>query len=324
MPGYGQYLCWGQEAVWGTEVARTKFAKVYEDTQLMHERPQQGHEWLGSRDPDFIFDQIQKGAGTIVIPLTYDAGIEQLLYHAMGVLVTTGADPYTHTFGLDNNPFTRAASPLVGLSMENHLALPDSGFESMLGVGGRVRSMSGSFVTNEELKLTLDMVFKRCDLEPVTPTPTYPVYSGASSALVKFTQITVDIDTVTTPVYSCEFTMNNNLKDDNAELGSAYIRAPRAQGRREITGTLSKEWVDKTLYAKWIAGAPASILIVATGPGDFRSTWRFENVRFTGENPKNAETEEQENVLPFTAYEDSTYGALQVILINNTELPLTA
>ncbi|MEE8473566.1 MAG: phage tail tube protein [Dehalococcoidia bacterium] len=330
MPGYDQYLCWGIETVWGTEVARTKFAKVYEDTQLMHERPQQGHEFLGNRDPDFIFDQIQKGTGNLVIPMTYDAGPEQLLQAAMGVLVTTGSGPYVHTFTLDNNPYTRAAAPLIGLSVENHLALPDASFESMLGVGGRVRSMSGSFVTNEELKLVLDMVFKRCDLEPVTGTPVFPAYSGVASSLVKFTQITVDIDTVTTPVYSCEFSLNNNLKDDNAELGSAYIRAPRAQGRREITGSLSKEWVNKTLYDKWIAGAAASILVTAsgpalpTGPGNFVMTWRFENVRFTGENPKNAETEEQENVLPFTAYDDPTFGAMQVVITNDTEFPLAA
>ncbi|MDX1388942.1 MAG: hypothetical protein R3344_07110, partial [Acidobacteriota bacterium] len=150
--GYDVFAGWAEESVWGTPVARTQFARAYEDAFLRHEVPQNPVTFLGSRDPEQVFSQIERGIGELHIPLVYD-GMGKLLKHCMGLVTDAGSGPYTHTHDLDDNPFTRAASPLVGLTAELHYGLPDSSLESFLLYGGRVRQFGSNMRINEEVKL---------------------------------------------------------------------------------------------------------------------------------------------------------------------------
>lgn len=317
--GYDVFVGFGDEAAWGTPVARTEFHRSYEDSRLQHEKPQNPYEYLGDRDAQTPFFQAERGAGNVVIPLVYD-GMQLLMKHCMGVKVDAGAGPYTHTYTLDNAPFTRTASPLVGLTTELHYALPDSSLESFLLYGGRVRSFGSNFRVNEETKLNVDMVGQRVVQAQKSAAPTFPDYASAGvSPLVKFTQIAVTIDGAGSQViYGLEWSCNNNLRDDKVELGGQYISAPRAQGKREITGTLEKEWLSKAHYDKFIAGSTAAIIATGTGPGNMAIEVRFPNVFYTGETPSLQEAEEQDQSLPFTAYDDATHGAMKITLTNDS------
>lgn len=316
---YNQYVCWGEEATWATEVARTIFARPYEDSTLKHEKPQQVQEWLGDRDPSSPFYQAERGVGNIVIPLTYTQS-EIFLKHCFGKMTTAGAGPYTHTMDVDNLPFTRSSpAALKGLSVELMLGLPDTNEEALLLTGGRVRSFGSTFRPNEEIKLTADLVGKQVTLGPDTASPTFPDYDG--NDIVKFNQIAITIDGGSEDIYGLEWTCNNNLRDDRAIMGSQYIAEPRAQGRREISGTIELDWADNSLYDKFISGASAVILATATGPGNLQMVFRWNNVRFTGETPGLQHGEEQDYSLPFTAYHDATYGAMQCVITNDTAAP---
>lgn len=319
---YNQFVAWGEESgSWASEASRDTFARPYEDSKLMHEKPQAPLEYLSNRDPEAPFYQAERGVGNLVFPLTY-TGAEIWLKHCVGNIATSGSGPYDHTFSLDNNPYTRSSSPLLGLSIELNLGLPDSGYESALLLGARCRSFGSNFRVNEETKLSSEWVGQKVMLEPITGSPSFPDYDHASaSPLVKWSQIALTIDAGSETVYGVEFTCNNNLRDDRAKLGSQYIAEPRAQGRREITGTLDLEWSDKTLYDKFVSGASAAILATATGPGSFAMTVRFNNVRFTGETPGLSHGEDVDYSLPFTAYDDATYGAMQIVNTNDTAAP---
>ena len=116
-----------------------------------------------------------------------------------------------------------------------------------------------------------------------------------------------------------DWTVNNNLRDDKKGLGQQYILAPRARGRREITGRIEKEWLSKTHYDKLIAGTTAAILVTCTGSGPNVMTFRWANVFFEGETPGvEEEGEDQDHVLTFRAYHDATYNAFQIVETNDT------
>jgi len=315
--GYDNFAGWGEETAWATEVARTQFARVYEDSSAAHEIPRNPVEFIGGRDPDTLFDGIQRGTMNINVPLVYD-GVGVMLYHAMGQKSVSGAGPYIHIFSLDDLPYTRVTTPLVGLSAEIHAGLNDTALESWTLEGGRVRNFTFNFTSNEEVKASFDLVGKQVKQDAKTASPTFPAYAAATSDLVIPSQITVEFDDgASTVVHSAEITVANNLRDDKAFLGSQYIGAPTPNGRREITGTLSKEWEDNTLYAAFLAGTVVKLEVICTGPGNLDYTFLLPQVRFTGGTPALVPTEEIDQELPFVAYEDATDGAFKIT--NNTD-----
>lgn len=317
--GYDNYAGWGEETVWATEVARTQFARVYEESSAAHEIPRRPVEFLAERDPDMRFDGIQRGVVSLALPMVY-AGLGKLLKHSFGVVVDAGVGPYTHTFTVDKTPYTRTSpAPLVGLSTELHMGMPDVGFESWTLEGGRVRNFSAAFAAGEETRFRAELVGKQVKQDAKTVSPTFPAYAAASSPLVIPAQITIEFDDVgSTRVRGVEITVNNNLRDDDGFLGSLYIDKPTVRGRREITGTISKEWENKTLYDKFISGAVAKLEVICTGPGNFLHTWLLAQIRFTGETPGLAPTEAIDQNLPFTAYHDATNTAIKLTEQNDT------
>lgn len=323
MAGYDLFSGWGEETTWGTPVARAQFARPYVDSVVTHEKPQQPHTFAGDRDPEAPFFLAERGVGSVNIPLVY-AGMEVLIEHCMGaVLTSSGVGPFVHTFNLSSDPYTRATAPFVGLTQELHLGLPDSSLESLLLYGARCGSFGSNFRVNEETRWNSDWVGKQVVQAAKTGSPTYPDYANAAaSPLVKFTQIVVTIDgSGSQNIYGLEWSVNNSLRDDRAILGSQYIAAPVPQAKREITGTIEKEWLSKTHYDKFIAGTTATILATATGPGNFVMTVEFPNVFYTGGTPEFQEAETQDYSLPFIAYDDATKGAMQITITNDTATP---
>jgi len=325
---YEAFVGWGAETTWGTPVARTAFARQYGDSTMDHEVPQEAYGYLASREAEVSFLQAQRGMASMVIPASY-VGMERLLEHCMGSRTPSGAGPYTHTFNVDDAPYTRAVAPLVGLTIENYLGLPDASLGSLLLYGARCKSFGSQFRANEQVRFTSEWVGKQVVQAAKTASPTFPNYaSAASSPLVKWTQIVMTIDgTGSAPIYGIDWTVGNNLKEDKVELGGGgYISAPRAQGKRDVTGTIEKEWITaapggKALYDKFVNNSSASILATCTGPGSFTMTVRFNNVRFTGKTPQVNEGEDTNQTLPWKSYLDSTYRTVQIVVQNDTQTP---
>jgi hypothetical protein len=317
---YDAYIGFGVEADWGDPLARTQFARVYEDSAPDHEAPISMVTTMGQRDSVNVFKTTEKGSINVVQPLLYD-GMDLALYYAMGSLATSGAsDPYTHLYTLGENVYTRGTAPLTGLTIEAHLGLSDSGFESYLLSGGRCRSMGMSIKVDEEIKVTTDWVGKQLTQVAKTVTPTYPVYDTET---VHAREVVVALDEVDTPVYGIDFTISNNLRDDKALLGSSYIAEPRAIGKREISGTIELPYADKGLYDKFIAATSVKITVTCTGTGTRSTIIELPSVKLTGKTPGFEEGEEQDYSLPFTALYDAVNGALTITQINASSTPVT-
>jgi len=317
---YDGYFSWGVETVWGTAVARTQHARAYAGTNLKHEKPSQPLSFLADRDADAPFFLAERGVGTFEVPLVYD-GNGLLLEHAMGAAtVDAGASPFTHTHSLDNNPYTRAAAPHIGLTFEHHVAAPDAALESFVLHGGRVASFGMSFSRNEEVRMTGALIGQKVLQAAKTASPTYPDYdSAAASPLVKPTQIALTIGgSGSTVVNSADFTCNNGLNDSRAHIGSQFISEPRAVGKRDITGTINLEWLTKTEYDKFVAGTASALIITCTGTGTDTLVITLANIFYNGETPSGEEGETLDYNLPFKAYDDDTTGALHIVETNLT------
>lgn len=317
---WDQFAGWGEESVWGTPVARTQFSRVFEDSAATPSHPFRAMGTLGDRDMLERFDQPISGGVTLAVPLVYD-GDGKLLKHCMGTVVDAGSGPYTHTHTLDERPYTRSSSPLIGLTAELAYQLDESGFESAIVAGCRVVSFGLSFAPDEEVKLTAECAAKSVVLGAVTGAPTFPDYDDATAPmLVKPSQLTIAIDgSGSAVVDKIDLSCANTLRTDRTFLGSAYVADARVNGRRVITGTLEKRYIDKTLWNKWLSGAAATLKITATGPGNHVMVFDLlGKIYFTGD-PLALEAGEEQNVtLPFQAWKSDSEPALKITETNDT------
>ena len=320
---YEAYAGWGEESTWATEVARAQFARIHSASAMNHniERPVFTH--LQGRDPVSAgrFTNVQSGSATLAVPLVYD-GVGKLLKHCFGDVTDSGApSTYTHAHvtghTVATSPYTRASSPLVGLSVEMHYAFPDTSVESRLLTGGRVTSFGFDYAQNQEDILTVELAGERVILEPKT-TATYPDYSAD---LVLPSEVAVTIDAGTHIILGCTINVNNALDTERAPLGSAYVAAAQPTGKREVTGTLKVQYTatdGDALYDKFIAGTTAKLVVTSTGSGVNVMTTTIEDIRFTGMDVPMEEGELIDVDLPFVALYDGTNPIIKLDEVNAT------
>lgn len=299
---------WGEQSAYDTAVGRTQFARVYDGTDANHKKPGEPHTYLSAADPETVHYKTEYGDFTLEPVVVYD-GLGKLLKHALGSVADAGSGPYTHTHSLADSP------PDHGLSVEVHKGL-SSGAESKLVTGGKITEFGIEASVGEEVKFTFSGVGRRVTLTAKTASPTFPDYDND---IIKVSQITVAIDGATTNVKSVSVQLNNNLQTDRGFLGSQYIAEPKRAGKREITGEIGKEWEDATLYNKFLSGSTATLLITCSGSGNNEMTIRCNEIRFLGDPSEElTESESIGQTLPFTAFKDATYGALQIVETNDT------
>jgi len=301
--GYGQYVGIGRETTWGTSVARTQFARIFDGTVLDHEIQQVPRAQFRTRDPEGLFKTRELGRGTIKVPLAYN-GCGKFLEACFGKVVDAGAGPYTHTFTSDQTPYTRASSPLIGLTTELFLDLPDSSLGAMLMVGGRVASWGVEFRPDVEPMLDMAMVGKNVVQAAKTASPTFV----SDADLVHPAQVVVTLDGTTVTLDSCAFRVNNNLRE-RVPLGTQFVDAALSQGKREVTGSFSRDWTTGTKQGKavwdaFLAGTNMALIITCTGPSSQSLTWELGTIRITGKAPVPVEGEFNRQEVEFTALDD--------------------
>lgn len=311
--GYDIFAGVGEQSAYATAVARTSWSRVYSDSDLNHIRPNDPRAHLGRLDPDELFYQLERGEGQLVVPLHYDTSSSRLLdlmfKHALGGRVHAGAGPsYTHTYSLADS------LPANGLTVELHKGFPDSGDESKILTGGKVRNMTITARVNEETQASFGLLGRKVDTGAKTASPTYV---DLDTYAVNPPTITVDIDATTTNVFGVEINLDNILRDDRGFLGQQYIAEPvRGAGKRQITGTISKEWESKAILDKFIAGSTANLVIDAAGPTNYAWEIRLEKIRYVEPTEETTEIDEIPQEIPFVAFYDATYTALQITQTN--------
>lgn len=294
--GFNIFAGWGkQDTDYDTLVARAFFSRVYSDSDLVHERPSSPKTHLGKLDPDEQHYTLERGTGRLVVPAQYK-DMHHLFEAALG---NQNADspPNTRVYDLADT------LPANGLSVELHKGFPDSGFESKIMTGGKVREFKIMAAIDEEVKYDFSLIGKKVDLGAKTASPTF---QDLDTRHLLAKQIAVSIDASSANIFSAEITLNNNLRDNRGFLGMTYIAEPlRAPGKREITGTLSKEWDDKALYDKFISGASAELELTATGPSPFVAVWHLGKIIFVEPSEDTIEVDQIPQTLNFRTVSDT-------------------
>jgi hypothetical protein len=186
-------------------------------------------------------------------------GLGLLLSHAMGtapsaVTTTTGVYSYTFTLG---DVYGRSFTAQVGVPQYGGTVTPKTvagskiqSFELGVAVGGIA---TGKF-TVDSASLT-------------TGTSLATASYSATTNLFQFAQGAVTLDgSSVANIKDFTVTVDNTLKQDRYNLGAAGTKAEQViNGFRKISGKLTAEFTDTTLFNKFYSDATAALVLTFTG-----------------------------------------------------------
>ena len=186
-------------------------------------------------------------------------GLGLLLSHAMGsspsaVTTTTGVYSYSFTLG---DVYGRSFTAQVGVPQYGGTVTPKT------VAGSKIQSFeigvaTGGIATG---KFTIDAA------SLTTGTSLATASYSASTNLFNFAQgaITLDGSSIAN-VKDFTITVDNTLKQDRYNLGAAGTKAEQViNGFRKISGKLTAEFTDTTLFSKFYSDASAALVLTFTG-----------------------------------------------------------
>jgi len=125
--------------------------------------------------------------------------------------------------------------------------------------------------------------------------------------------ITVDGSSVAN-IKDFTLSVDNVLKTDRFNLGSAGIKAEQIiNGFRAITGSLTAEFTDTTLLAKFLADTSAALVLTFLGPSSSILSITLPAVKFDGEAPQVGGPEVIDINFTFQAYDNGTDQPLTIV-----------
>lgn len=278
--GYNSFFGWAEQVAYATPVTppakwvECESIAVSDERKLTH-KPLLGH--LSRRR----VIRSKHGAGvTLKFPMQW-AGVEQLLKHALGGVVTTGAGPiYTHTYAL-------SADLPIGLT--GYVDIDDgaiSGDHVQQIVGAQIDKMTLTQEMDGTLDCELEMVGREW-LEVARTAPTLPAYAHIDYQMMTFATINPSSANLETAIRKWKLEVNNNLYKDKFRLTGVGKRAgfgragPRsimfeAEVEYESDDVLSyyKNATSTDLSFKWLSNIAAGSreLVITTPAGYFQGS----------------------------------------------------
>ncbi len=302
--GYNASIGWAEEVTWGTPVARALFMEVMSESM--------------SKAPDFKeaastralserrrYEGMSAVGGALEFEMLYE-GVDEFLKHLFGGVASAvdDATAFKHTYTLAD-----ALPP--GLSIEVYRGDDFGGTEeAFLYEGCKINAATFTFEPDEPLKVSYEIVAQDESIVALT-TVTYPDLSGA--LLVKGNELSCELGDVATTIDGGELTINNGLLTDKKIMGTKLIDEPVRSSRRQVTGSITADWVDKTLYNKMINSTEQKIEFILTSPTNiagsgtpYSMAFTLPVCRFEGETPAVSDPGIIKQVLPFFALSTGT------------------
>jgi hypothetical protein len=125
--------------------------------------------------------------------------------------------------------------------------------------------------------------------------------------------ITVDGSSVAN-IKDFTLSVDNVLKTDRFNLGSAGVKAEQIiNGFRAITGSLTAEFTDTTLLAKFLADTSAALVLTFSGPSSSVLSITLPAVKFDGDAPQVGGPEVIDINFTFQAYDNGTDQPLTIV-----------
>ncbi|CCF83647.1 phage tail tube protein [Nitrolancea hollandica] len=255
------------------------------------------------------FRQIIKGAGGDTEFDVTQKGMGKLFLAMLGAVATSQPDvvnmplEFLHTF----TP-SRAGWHSKSFSVLKNIPAPDDTDFPFAYAGGVVTKWDLKAALNQALKLTLTWDFMKEFTDKTVGVPSFPTNNLAFIDI----DLAIEIDGASSCISELGITEDRPLKTDRWCLGGTKKR-PLLNGKAKITGTISKDFEDITLYQKFISGAHAALILTASlGEIDagkanpFKLVVTVPDIVFTGETPTIGGQDLVQQSLPWTALDNGT------------------
>lgn len=310
--GSQAFIGWAQEVTYGTPVhPPTKFIE-FETESFKGERRYNVRGLLGHTSQRRTVKGKMNVSGGFKTDFVWE-GMEQLLKHGLGSVVTTGpaGGLYTHTF-------SPAASLPAGLSMYvNRDGNAIGGSSAFQYSGCKIAKLTLS--QEMEMPLTIEAeVIGRDRQNVAVVAQTYPTYDCPQYFDMTVKAINPASANFDLPIKSLTIVIDNGLYEDQFRLGE-YRRAGLDRGsQRKVTLEAECEFESLTAYAyfrdlvtsdlqfKWVSGS--KVLTIT-----------FPKVTFDGEDPNTGDAGPYYMKLSCTALANAADGdELGLVLVNTT------
>ena len=239
-------------------------------------------------------------------------GLGLLLSHATGsapspTTVTTGVYSYQFTLG---DVYGRSFTAQVGVPQYGGTVTP--------------KTTSGMKISSFELSVANGGIamgkFNVDGASMTTGTSLATASYSTISNLFNFAQgaITVDGSSVAN-IKDFTLTVNNTLKVDRYNLGASGIKAEQViNGFRTITGKLTAEFTDTTLFAKYLADTTTALALTFTGATiangqSEKLSITVSAVKFDADTPNVPGPGVIDLAMTFTAYDNGTDAPLTIV-----------
>jgi Phage tail tube protein len=226
-------------------------------------------------------------------------GLGLLLSYAMGGTVQTSG---TYTLG---DVYGRSFTAQVGVPQYGGTVTP--------------KTIAGCKVSSWEISAAQSAIatgrFTIDGTSFTTATSLATASFPSNNSVFHFAQgaITVDGSSVAN-IKDFTLSVDNVLKTDRFNLGSAGIKAEQIiNGFRAITGSITAEFTDTTLLAKFLADTSAALVLTFTGPSSSVLSITLPAVKFDGEAPQVGGPEVIDINFTFQAYDNGTDQPLTIV-----------
>ena len=307
--GHQAWIGWGEESTYGTRVAPASFLEVnsenFKGEQSYISRPT-----LRSASQNYKVRSKKSVSGGFAFPFPWE-GAEQLIEHAMGSVVTTGAGPYTHTYALED---------LLPTGLTFHVNRD----AAALGAGSAFE-YEGCHIASLKFSQEAEN-FLICEVGVLgedwrnlaVATPTFPTFDGVDWEHLSAFTIDPGGTPVALSVRSWELMIENTLADDRFILGSRVRRGLGRSGQRKITGKVECEFENINAYAKF-RDLTLDDIVISLVSGSKSLTFILPNLAFQGEDPEASDAGPMYLSLNFEAFQSAAPNdELVVALINTT------
>lgn len=239
--------------------------------------------------------------GDVILDLP-TRGLGLLLAHSMSSFPSKVGNSFTFTLG---DPYGKSFTAQIGVPQYGGTVTPKT------VTGAKISSFELAAAAGEIATGTFNIDAAGFTTATALATPSYAL----NGSVFNFAQGAITVDgTAVANIKSFTLNVDNVLKTDRYNLGAAGAKAEQVNnGFRPVTGTITAEFTDTTLLAKYIADTATALSLTLTASASEILQITVSAVKFDGATPVVAGPEVIDVDFNFTAYDNGTDAPLTIV-----------
>lgn len=294
---------WKTESVWGTPVTVDTFVPILGFTPTINEGHMRPQGIRASRNLEVPMSLGARDVGGTLRMELPNLGIASLLKAIHGSVITSGSNPYTHTYGWGATP-----SQTIQIGVEDSTGT----VRAFTFEGCKYHQWEMSCQVGQFAELSADFTAQ----DVLTATALATASYGSGLAPFTFVQATVSVNgSAVTSARGVTLRGDKKLRTQRHVLASRLPLEQLRQGRFNITGSLTADFDGLTLFALQAAGTSVALSLVFSNGTD--SLTYTGTIQVTGNPPPLSSNGLEEQTINFEiGHATSDATALTPVLVN--------